>query len=358
MRSGAALLLLAACQGGGPKDVAPAGGDDDGAVEREDAPPLVEDGDTEDAERGCRIRLIGTRPHDEAAHYRRSPVELYFSDVDASAQLWVTGSDGEPVDGLETRTGAFVTLQPEPPLAPSTAYTLHATWCDGEETLEQPFETSELGAPPEDCDPADGAWLLALHDGRVPDLGSVTPYILGELDPTPVLDLTPGEDGGAPVASIGWSRGTGGAQDYCEPTTDLGPVTWDAPFLRTAPTDVVIPGEDVLLAGVVFEADVAPDCTRVGGLKLTAQLDARHIGATWTAELGDADAICAVLDGFGEPCGPCDSDDAVYCIDLVIEESGGDAAAAAVECVAEADCHPLCPLNDAACDPGAYPTCE
>jgi hypothetical protein len=346
----AALLLLAGCA---RRADSPGARDKGPSVEAEPGPGL---GGVAEPDTDCANALGTVLPAAGAEHGRREPLEAWFSRVLPDAVFTLQDNDGADVPGESAWDDAILRFRPDAPLAPSSDYTATLTWCDGAAQEVVPFHTSAYGTPTDGCDPADRAWILALDEGRVAELSSITPYVLGDLDPRPVLGLV-ADDAGGRSARVGWTRGTGGAQDYCTATTELPVARWEDPLLITAPTDLVMPGEDVLLSGLVLEADVAADCESLGGVRLLAQLDARHMGRTWTGELDDPDGICEVLDSFGAPCGPCRSDGAIYCLELEIIEATGPTATASLDCVAEDDCHPLCPLNGATCDAAAVPPC-
>jgi hypothetical protein len=351
------LLLLACSPDSSGASGGPAGSDADPNDSSSDGSTPGDPG-SGGPETGCGVTIVSLLTGDGDAHYYRDPLLVQLSDPDPTATLSLRGSDGEPLTGIVDIDDRVARFTPDQPLAPDTELVATFTWCGG--ATDVVFHTSSIGQPTADCAEG-GAWVLALAEGQIQAPGSLTPYVLGALEENLVIGMVT-VDGGAATMRLAWSRGTGGAQDFCRATTEVDTVAWSDPHFETAPHDLVVPDEDgdIVLASSVFTGDLSADCATTGGVRLETQLDARHLGTRWNEalETDDPDQICVAFSGFGVDCGPCLTDGEPLCVDLRLVGIPGDATAEGLECVPEDDCHRLCPTNRSDCDDARGPSCD
>jgi hypothetical protein len=186
-----------------------------------------------------------------------------------------------------------------------------------------PFDS--LSGDPTSCDLTDRAFTLDLQSGRFVEPPGVADLLLGQLE----SDFTIGISAHSGGSVEGFLGSTDGAQDPCQPTTDLPTGDWDDPVLDVGPQTVSIDlaGLSVPLDDLRVAFVVDGDCEGFTDGVMAAELDARSLAPLLGDVLGtdDPDEVCDVLTGFGVTCAACASDGADYCIGVLATDIPGAA---------------------------------
>ena len=297
---------------------------------------------------GCTVEISPGYPSDGATDaYYRSNVEFSLSEEDASATVTLEGPDGA-VDGsssVVTNADGNISavFTPSAALAPSTNYTATAEACSGGATGSVSFTTSGLGTPTT-CDPTGETYILDLANARFLEPAGVADLLLGQLEDDIMVGVESVGEGS--IQMIG-AIGTGGTQDYCNPSIPFPEADYEDPYFVIGPEDATISvaGVSVQISNLMVSGDIASDCSYVGGAVLAGELDARVLAPLVGELLGsgdDPDEVCALLVNFGVACGSCSSDGANYCIDILADQINGQGGGSTIECVDEEECHPSC----------------
>lgn len=296
---------------------------------------------------GCTITVDKTVPTSGATDfYYRSAVEFVLSDADSTATVSSTTFSGTQSASEDGKTIYFT---PTEPLSPSTDYTVSISLCGGEQVADLSFRTSDLGGSMNDTGIlANKGYNLDLAKARIvepPNIGSV----LGSVLTTPILiGVTSVSTDKIQMIGAIAKEGTTD-QDYCTPSIDFPEADFSkAPFFEIGPEDttITVSGAAIKINQLQVSGTFASDGSYFGGGTLSGSLDARDI-ATALPDLGDADALCGIIAGFGATCESC-PDGQAYCLSLVADQITATAISKGLEEVAGEDC-PGCETGEPVC---------
>jgi hypothetical protein len=344
----APLALAAACGGDKGEGDEGSAGDDGGATV-------------------CSADLASTFPLDGASDFFYSyTMEFKFSgeaaaEEAAAASVTVTGAAGD-VAGTTSVEGATLYFTPSAPLAAAAQYTATVSFCEATDEPKAPsisFSTGPLGDVVADPASLEGrTYTVALSQARFVKPEGVADLLLGQLTSDILIGVTATEGTSLKMGGA-LSTVIGGPQDFCNPSIDFPEAAdfSDNPLFQVGPADVIIAaaGFDIPINSLMISGAFASDGSYFGGGILAGQLDARSLAPLVAELLGsdDPDEICVLLQSFSVSCNACDSDGAVYCVDVYVDSIRADEKADTVlECVDEQDCHPSCEANVCA-DPTA-----
>lgn len=331
-------LILAAfaigCGGGDKEDSGSAGGDGGGEA-------------SGDGGGGCDVTYALSNPApDSTTHFYLDPVEVTLSEADASASISIADAAGTAVGGSTSFSadGLTAIFTPDAGFAPSTAYTVNISVCDGVANGSAAFTTSSLGGPVT-VDLSGTTYVVNLAESRFVQPAGVADLLLGSLENNILVGVRSATD--SSIEMIGAIDDAGsGAQDYCTPSIPFPTATFNNPAFQVGPADTTlnVAGVSITINGLSISGAFSPDGSYFGGGRLEGQLDARTLAPLLGDLLGvtDPDEVCSLLIGFGVTCGACDSDGAAYCVDVLADQITATAQGAPLECVDESDCHPEC----------------
>ncbi len=181
------------------------------------------------------------------------------------------------------------------------------------------------------CDLEGQAFFIDFANATVVEPQNVGPLLISQLDGDLLLQVQ-AQEPSTIDAILGFARE--GEQDVCVETADLPTSAWADPVLTLGPQDVTLnlAGAPVPLSSFFLAIEVAPDCGSLTGGVAEAELDARPLNDVVGGVFGTdtPDDLCETLGGLGVICGPCTSDGAPYCADLLIEDLGGPAVETAL----------------------------
>jgi hypothetical protein len=229
-------------------------------------------------------------------------------------------------------------------LAPSTAYTVNISVCDGGANGSAAFTTSSLGAPVT-VDLSGSTFVVNLAESRFVQPAGVADLLLGSLENNILVGVSTASD--TSIEMIGAIDADGsGVQDYCTPSIPFPTATFDNPSFQVGPADTTlnVAGVSITINGLSISGAFSADGSYFGGGRLEGQLDARTLAPLLGDLLGvtDPDEVCGLLIGFGVTCGACDSDGAAYCVDVLADQITATAQGASLVCIDEEDCHSEC----------------
>ena len=307
---------------------------------------------------GCDVTIAPSTPLDGATDaYYRGTIEFTLQNDDGSGSITVDGVSGSTTSRANPDGSTNLVFTPDSPLAPSTSYTANAEACGGAASGSVTFTTSALGTPiAGSCDPTGETYTINLNDARFLEPAGVASLLLGQLED----DILVGVDSFAAdsVQMIG-AIGTGGTQDYCNPTIPFPAADFEDPYFSIGPQDVTlsVAGLDVEIAALTLQGDMASDCSYLGGATLGGELDARPLAPLVGELLGgsadtSAEEVCALLANFNVTCEPCSSDGEPLCVAVLVDQITANGGGTSIECVDEESCHPSCAENECA-DPTA-----
>jgi hypothetical protein len=321
------LLLLLACHGG------------DGAK-------------PDDTAGLCAIRAGDPFPADGAVDaYVRGTVEFDLTEHDPFATIEVEGVPGlVSFRGVGDRTVVFT---PEAELAPLTGYTATLTWCGGSQTVS--FTTSAAGLPLEDPAGLVGrVFAVPFSSGRIVEPAGAAGVLGTYLTQTDLLRVDAVD--GTLVATNALAEDGTTAQDWCVPTTTLGPESFaDAPHFRLGGDGVrmVLAGYVVTLHDLVVTGTFLADGRSVAGGVVTYTVDTRELAPL--VDPTDPNSFCLAAAQFGESCGPCPDSDETTCMTFQLDAlEGAVVDGLAIDEVAGVDCEGCedgPPSDDAPCAP-------
>lgn len=306
---------------------------------------------------GCNVTFALSNPvADSTTHFYLDPVEVTLSEADPSASLTIADGGGTAVAGSTSFSadGLTAIFTPDAGFAPSTAYTVNISVCDGANNSSAGFTTSSLGGPVT-VDLSGITYVVNLAESRFVQPAGVADLLLGSLENKILVGVSSATD--TSIEMIGAIDNVDtGAQDFCTPSIPFPTATFSNPAFQVGPADTTlnVAGVTVTINALSISGAFAPDGSYFGGGRLEGQLDARTLAPLLEEPLGvsEPDEVCTLLVGFGVTCGACDSDGAAYCVDVLADQITATAEGAALECVDESDCHPSCPSSTCG-DPSA-----
>jgi hypothetical protein len=320
MISAVALLSLVACNGdkdsSGTDTGASTGGDD-----------------------SCTTEVAPGYPAAGAADfYYRSALDAALTNGDGTETMAVMDASGAEVAGTSASDGSTITFAPSAPLAAGTEYSVAITTCAAE-AVAYSFSTSALGTPTDGCDLTEGKFIVDLQGARFLEPAGVAELLLGQLEDDIMLSASSVSD--TAIEMIG-ALGQGGVQDECtESLNDFPAAVYSDPYFELGPQDTPlnVAGVALTINDLFISGDFASDCSGFGGGTLAGQLDARTLAPLLGDLLGitDPDEVCATLTGFGVVCGPCASDGADYCIDVLVDQLNATGASGDLETITSDD---------------------
>jgi len=296
---------------------------------------------------GCDVTFALSNPAaDSTTHFYLDPVEVTLSTADATASLSIADAAGTAVAGSTSFSadGLTAIFTPDAGFAPSTAYTVNISVCDGGTNSSAGFTTSALGGPVT-VDLSGTTYVVNLAESRFVQPAGVADLLLGSLENNILVGVRSATD--TSIEMIGAIDDAGsGAQDYCTPSIPFPTATFNNPAFQVGPADTTlnVAGVSITINGLSISGAFAADGSYFGGGRLEGQLDARTLAPLLGDLLGvtDPDEVCGLLIGFGVTCGACDSDGAAYCVDVLADQITATAQGAELVCVDESDCHPEC----------------
>lgn len=301
------LILLIGC----------APGASDGCGPNED--PITEPPDSDE----CDLSIDETWPEEGQSIYHRADLEFFLSDPDPDMTPGVALADeiGDiPGETWFSEDQETVYFTPAAPLDPLTAHTATITTCRGDASVT--FGTSELGQPLE-VDVTGQTWAVALTQGRVLRPENVGDLIF-ELGVPPVLvEVQQVDDNLELLGALALEDGT---QDLCTPTIPFPSADFgENPYFEVPASLVTLDVAGVLLPvhEFVLEGTIAPDGTWFGGAIIGGELDAREL-ADLFSEVDGPDELCNLTASFGAPCEPCTTDQATYCLGILVDRLIGE----------------------------------
>ena len=302
---------------------------------------------------GCDVSFTLSNPApDSTTHFYLDPIEVTLSVADASATLSVADAAGAAVSGTTSFSadGLTAIFKPDAGLAPSTAYTVNISVCDGAQKSSVGFTTSALGAPVT-ADLTGTTYVVNLGEARFVQPAGVADLLLGALENNILVGVKSATD--TSIEMIGALDDAGsGAQDFCTPSIPFPAATFSNPAFMVGPADTTldVAGVSITINGLSISGAFAPDGSYFGGGRLEGQLDARALAPLLGDLLGvtDPDEVCGLLIGFGVTCGACSSDGANYCVDVLADQITATAQGAPLVCVDESECHPECAASTCA----------
>ncbi len=292
--------------------------------------------DTSAAE--CEVGIEATYPSDGAVDaYYRDAVEFYLSEADPSAVVFAD------FDGVQTTRddGLTIVYTPSAPLEPETAYEVGLDYCRGAPSIG--FTTSTYGLPLDDPGALLGStWAYDLRDARFYEAGYLGDLlqtfaervglvsVVGVEGDTVDLRLAVADDQEPP------------GQDYCARTVDVAGVDFSStPFLEFGPTSIRFNAYlgEIQLHEMYVETSVSPSGDTLGGMSITAVIDARSVSGAVDMEVGE---LCDLLEVYGAPCGPCPDDDEPYCVSTAADHFEAVGVSTQVDPIVEAYTDPRC----------------
>ena len=293
-------------------------------------------------------------------YYYRGTVEFNMNAEDDSATIEVVDGSGNAVAGsVSSRAGSLggidLIFTPDSPLTPSTSYEATATTCGASGTIS--FSTSDVGTPLDGCDPTGDTFTIELDGARFLEPAGVAELLLDQLDDDILLGIESID--GSTLQTIG-AVGSGGVQDYCNPSIPFPAAEFEDPYFQIGPQDVAIAvaGLEVEIANLSVSGDFTSDCSSVEGAVLAGQLDARILAPLVGELLGSGDSpdeVCALLINFGVECGAC-NDGENYCVDVLVDQISAGGGGTTIECIDEENCHENC--ADSTCADTSASACE
>ena len=355
------LLLVTACSSKGESvsDNCPDGMADDGAgncavVESDTEPDSYAD-DTgagadadADADGGledCTATLQNMSPSDgETGVYFRDSVSFWLSETDSTAEVVVLSANGEPVAGSTAVSEEHVMWTPSANMTPDTDHTAILTWCGGEASMS--FTTSETGAPLE-TDVTGETYALDLSTATWEEpagIGSLlgdalnAKILVGVEEASDVIDFL-----------IGIPSGDSVVQDFCSPTLDFDPISFDSsPFFEIGPADLPISmlGYSLTIYDMNINGTFQSDGSGMDHIRVSGSMDLRDLEDTLESISGgivsDADSACDLVLMLGVACAPCPSDDVANCLSVSLTDIEATATGSELQVVEAAGEHPEC----------------
>ena len=200
--------------------------------------------------------------------------------------------------------------------------------------------------PATGCDLEGQAFFIDFESATIVAPANVGPILISQLDGDLLLQVQ-AQEASSIDAILGFA--VEGEQDPCVETADLPTSDWADPVLTLGPQDVTLnlAGAPVPLSSFYLAIEVAPECDSLTAGVAEAELDARPLNDVVGGVFGTdtPDELCETLGGLGVTCGPCTSDGAPYCADLLIEDLGGPAVDTALVPISASDV-----AGNAACD--------
>ena len=296
----------------------------------------------------CSVTVMSTVPENENQRienaYYRTTLAFHLSNPDAAAAVAVAG-----VDGTSSRNedDTVVYFTPATSFAPNTNYTATLTYCQSE-TWTLDISTSDVGEPLAEPEALVGAvYRLNFANGTVviPErAGAVlaqyfnfsflmSPVAVNASSLEMLVALADAEDPSE--------------QSWCTPTVLFadGPFDQSDGFFSIGPADLGIPfeGSTIVVQDLTVEGTFSADGGSIEGAVLEGNIDTRLL-APLIIEGASEDAICQLLQNFGDACTACRGSGEAYCMDLksidlvaqLLTTSDG------LESVALDNCHALC----------------
>jgi hypothetical protein len=301
----------------------------------------------------CDVRVGATFPEDGATDaYTGGTVEFALTGPDPFATVEVAGVAGAV--SFRGAGDATVVFTPDAPLAPLTAYEASLAWCGGTQTLS--FTTSAAGLPLEDPAALAGrVFAVPFASGRVVEPAGAAGILLPYLTQTDLLRVDEASDGTLTATNALAVDGTE-TQDWCVPTTTLGPASFAyAPRFALAGDGVrmVLAGYVVTLRDLAVTGTFTADGRAVAGGDVRYVLDTRELAPLVDPE--DPESFCLAAAQFDEACAPCPDSDATTCMAFHLDAlEGAVVDGLALDAVPGVDCEGCDerpPPIDAMCSP-------
>jgi len=293
----------------------------------------------QDTATSCEVTIDETYPiHGTEDAYYRGAIEFHLSEPDPTALVVADFT------GIQTTRGdgSVIVYTPSVPLDPSTSYTVGLEYCRGAPEIS--FTTSALGTELADPSILEGkAYSFDLLDARFQAGREVAETAATFFDRN-LLASVSSVDGDWLHIRLGKAlEDTADTQDFCARTVDLPSANFrNMPWfhIQTDELEFGAYAADLSLLQLQLSGTFAADASYLGGLVMSAVVDARDISELITGQTPDS--LCEIMGNLYIPCEPCPSDGYSYCFDLSFENLNGESVDMQLESIEEPNTDSRC----------------